>query len=708
MLALRAGLLLAATGVVAFFFLMQVLPLPEPPVLAASTVYGRNDEVIARLYVEDRIPVKLGEVPSYLPQAMVAIEDYRFYRHAGVDFLGIGRAAFRNLLALRTVEGASTITQQVARTLYLSQIRTYTRKIQEAILALKLEKLYDKQQILEMYINQIYLGHGSYGVEVASRVYFGKSSRELTLAESATLAAVARSPENYSPFRNPESTLRRRSFVLTRMVDLGYITADDAEKARAEPLRLAELQPRIPEAPYFIDYVLAEISARYPDIAADVYQTGHQIYTSLDLSMQRAANTAMATQLTRGEKDSAGVTQPQAALVAVDPQTGYILAMVGGRSYRETQLNRAAQAHRQPGSAFKPFLYAALLDRGYTVVSQIACEYVSFPAGPGQPRYEPKDYGSVPYHGRLMTMREAVKISDNVAAVRWCNEIGPSTMVSYARMLGIHSPLLPYLPIALGSFEVYPLEMAVAYAPLANGGFRVQSLAVRKIVAPDGRVIEENAPQATEALDPRVAYLVTSMLSTVMGPGGTGGHLGWTLNRPSAGKTGTTSDNKDAWFIGYIPEAVCAVYVGYDDPRALWAPGGRLAGPIWAEFIRLAMAGQPATAFPRPPGIVDVTVCTQTLQAANPTCPTAVEVFIEGTQPTAICPLWHFDVPPPGGPGTDEGPEGEEPGLAPWPDELPDELPEDIDLLDIPGWREWFERAREAWQRDGEDWPLGP
>lgn len=691
------------------------MPLPEPPVLAASTVYGRNDEVVARLYVEDRIPVRLEEVPPHLAHAMIAVEDYRFYRHAGVDIIGIARAALRNLLALRTVEGASTLTQQVARTLYLHQQRTYTRKIQEAILALKLEQLYDKTQILEMYMNQIYLGHGSYGVEVASRIYFGKNARDLTLAQSALLAGIARSPNNYSPFRNPEVALRRRAFVLARMADLGYITPQQADEARDEPLALAELRPRIPEAPYFIDYVLAEIASRHPDIAAGIYHTGHHIYTSLDLNMQRAANTAVSTQLTRGERDAAGVTQPQAALVAVDPQTGYILAMVGGRNYRETQLNRAAQAHRQPGSAFKPFLYAALLDRGYTVISQMTCEPVSFPAGPGQPRYEPKDYGAVPYHNRAMTMREAVKISDNVAAVRWVNEIGPAAMVTYARRLGIQSPLLPYLPIALGSFEVYPLEMAVAYAPFANGGFRVKPLAIRKIVAPDGTtVIEETVPQVTQALDPRVAYLVTSMLRTVMGPGGTGGHLGWTLNRPSAGKTGTTSDSKDAWFIGYIPEVVCAVYVGYDDPRPLWGPGGRLAGPIWAEFIRLSVAGQPATAFPRPPGIVEASVCTQTFMAANATCPTVVEEFIEGTQPVQGCPLWHTDVPPPG-PGLEPPPE-DEPGLARPPaggsePPLPYEHEHDDELElppDIPGWRQWLEEAREAWRRYGEQWPPGP
>jgi membrane carboxypeptidase/penicillin-binding protein len=460
--------------------------------------------------------------------------------------------------------------------------------------------------------------------------------------------------------------------------------------------------------------MLAEIAIRHPDIAAGIYHTGHHIYTSLDLNMQRAANAAMASQLTRGEKDANGVTQPQAALVAVDPQTGFILAMVGGRSYRETQLNRTAQAHRQPGSAFKPFLYAALLDRGYTVVSQMTCEPVSFPAGPGQPRYEPKDYGTDPYHGRAMTMREAVKISDNVVAVRWANEIGPAAMITYARRLGVLSPLHPYLPIALGSFEVYPLEMAIGYAPFANGGFRVNPFAVRKIVAPDGTVIEENVPRATEALDPRVAYLVTSLLRTVMGPGGTGGHLGWTLNRPSAGKTGTTSDSRDAWFVGYIPEVVCAVYVGYDDPQPLWGPGGRLAGPIWAEFIRQAMAGQPPTAFPRPPGIVDTRVCTQTYLVANPTCPSAVEEFIEGTQPTQVCPIWHTpDVPPPNPlkapPDLDEG----QPGLAPMPGHTNDHEHDDFEdgldgLMDIPGWREWIDEAREAWRRFGEQWPLGP
>jgi membrane carboxypeptidase/penicillin-binding protein len=373
--------------------------------------------------------------------------------------------------------------------------------------------------------------------------------------------------------------------------------------------------------------------------------------------------------------------------------------MVGGRNYSETQLNRASQAHRQPGSAFKPFLYTALLDRGYRLIDQVVCEPVSYPAGPGQPPYEPKDYGSANYHYAPLTMREAVKISDNVAAVRWCNEIGPATVVDYARRMGIFSPLQPYLPLTLGSFEVFPLELATAYCPLANGGFRVAPMAIRKVVAADGTVIEENAPRVETAVRPQAAYLMTSMLQTVMGPGGTGGHLGWILNRPSAGKTGTTSDSKDAWFVGFVPQVVCSAYVGYDDPQALWGPGGRLAGPIWAEFMRLALQGVPAVGFARPAGIVDISICSETHLRANPTCPAFTELFIEGTEPFEFCPIFHGLEPPGEPPGDTPGetPGETEPGIT------PEETGEDV-----PTWKEWFDQIREAWEREGEEWPDGP
>jgi len=698
LLALRVGLILAGLAVLTFFVLMQVTPLPEPPVYAASIVYGRNDEVVGRLYVEDRIPVEMDRLPQYLLDAVVAVEDYRFFQHAGVDPLGIVRAALRNVAARRIVQGASTISQQLARALYLTQRRTFSRKIQEAILALKLEKRYTKRGILELYLNQVYFGHGSYGVEVAARTYFGKSAEDVSLSEAALLAGVLRIPEYYTPFRNPETGRARRDFVLSRMAELGYLSQDEAAAAKEEPLVLAELQPRVQVAPYFIDYVLAELAQRHPDVAAGVYQAGYRIYTTLDLDMQRAANAAVETKLTRGEPDVNGITQPQAALAAIDPQTGFIVAMVGGRDYSQTQLNRAAQAHRQPGSAFKPFLYTALLDRGYTLINQQVCEPVSFPAGPGQPPYEPKDYGSQHYHYAPLTMREAVKISDNVVAVRWANVIGPSVVIDYARRMGIYSPLQPYLPLVLGSFEVYPLELAAAYCPLANGGFRVRPVAIRKVVAADGTVIEENAPRIEAAVSPQAAYLMTSMLKTVMGPGGTGGHLGWILNRPSAGKTGTTSDSKDAWFVGFVPQVVCAVYVGYDEPQELWGPGGRLAGPIWAEFMRLGLQGIPATDFIRPPGIVDVQICSETLLRANPTCPSFTELFIEGTVPEEECPIFHAPLEPPEEPPAEPPEEPGEPGAG----------PEEPGPVDTPVWQQWFDEVRKAWERDGEDWPEGP
>lgn len=710
-LALLGAILAFFVGSVSLFALVQATPLPPAPELVGSTVYGRNNEVVARLFLEDRTPVPIAGLPRHLLDAVIAIEDYRFLRHKGIDPIGIARAVFRNTLAGRRVEGASTITQQLARELYLTQERTYTRKVQEALLALRLEQLYDKTRILEMYLNQVYWGHGAFGVEVASQIYFGQPASEVSLAEAALLAGLLRSPENYTPHRYPEVAVRRRNFVLGRMAELGYISEAQAQAARDEPLRLAPLRPRVQEAPYFIDYILAEIGRTHPEVSRAAYHAGFQIYTTLDLAMQRAANQAMQTKLTRGEPDAQGVTQPQAALVAVDPQTGGILAMVGGRSYRETQLNRTAQAHRQPGSAFKPFLYAALIDRHYTTISQQVCEPVSFPGGPGQPRWTPVDYGDDPYHDRPMTMREALKVSDNVVAVRWLYEIGPQVMIDYARRMGITSPLAPFLPLALGTFEVSPLELATAYSPLANGGMRVEPLAVLRVLTRDGQVLIENRPRVQPAIPAATAFLVTDMLRSVMGPGGTGAHLGWQLNRPSAGKTGTTNEARDAWFVGYVPQLVSAVYVGYDEPATLWGPGGRVAGPIWLEFMRLALREVPPADFPMPPDVVEVALCAETLLPAGPTCPQVRERFREGTAPVGVCPLWHYGPPAtpvdPMDPLDPLGPAEPSDPLGPAEPLDPPELDEE-DRQALEAWRRWFEQTWERWLRDGGEVPEGP
>ncbi|HEY3314524.1 MAG TPA: PBP1A family penicillin-binding protein [Bacillota bacterium] len=627
---------LAAGVVIVFAALIFLVRLPTPQTSLATRILDVNGNLVGRVAVENRTEVPQSDLPMNLQNATVAVEDDRFFSHHGVDPRGIIRAAYRNLLAGRVVEGASTITQQLVRNLYLTQTRTFSRKIQEALLAIKFESVYTKREILAMYLNTIFFGQSSYGAEVASETYFGKPVHSLDLAQSTMLAGIIRSPENYNPFTNLSAATGRRSLVLDKMVVQGYITAKQATETKSEPVVLNPTRAAPRAAPYFIDYVTKQIAERHPDIAKDLAVGGYTVETTLDLKMQAAGETAFKAGMPAGSKDSAGITQPQGALVAIDPTNGYIKAMIGGRNFGESQFNRAYQAKRQPGSSFKPFLYTAVLDHGYTVVDRQVCEPVSFP-GVGRVPYEPQDYGNEPYHYQAMTLRRAVKISDNVIAVRWANTIGPAQVVKYAHLMGIQSYLEPNLSIALGSYEVSPLEMAVGYSTLAGGGNLTTPLAILRLRDRNGKIIEENRPSVSQVVDPRVAYVMTNVMQSVFEPGGTGSNLTPIINRPAAGKTGTTEDYRDAWFAGFTPDLVAAVYVGNDDPRApVTAPGGRLAGPIWANFIRLSLADVPPHDFIRPPGVIDVQVCADSGLLPGYDCPVVTEIFVAGTEPTQV------------------------------------------------------------------------
>lgn len=595
-----------------------------------SKILDANGELITTISQENRIPVPLESVSLYMQEAIVATEDSRFYQHHGVDPVGLVRALYRNIQAGGVVEGGSTITQQLAKNLYLDPKRTIGRKLEELILTVQLERKYTKNEILGMYLNQIYFGQGAYGIEAAARTYFNKPAKDLGLAESAMLAGIPKAPSVYNPSRNYEAAKARQSTVLGRMVELGMISEEQAGRARDEYLQPSKAPASIKKAPYFSNEIINYFEKNYPNGLETLYSGGLSIYTTLDLKMQEAAEKA----LTEGLNGSN--PQLDGALVAIDPKTGQIKVMVGGKDYGRSQFNRSL-SKSQPGSTFKPFLYAAAIDHGYTAGSTITCEPVSFPQAGGAP-YQPKDFQGG-YHYRPFTLKEALFTSDNVVAVRLNDQVGPSTVAAYARRMGIESTLRPVLSLPLGTSEVTPLEMARAYGPLANRGVKSEPFYIQKITDGTGRVLEEQRPKLEQALDEKTAYIVTDMLTGVLKPGGTASNIAGAIDRPAAGKTGTTESFKDAWFVGYTPDLVTAVYIGYDDKnKGVGRTGAQVAAPIWARFVGEALKGIPPSDFPVPAGIVKVPICADDGLLAGEFNTRVIEAaFVQGTEPISVC-----------------------------------------------------------------------
>ncbi|MFZ3173223.1 MAG: PBP1A family penicillin-binding protein [Carboxydocellales bacterium] len=611
----------------------QLAKFPKPQIAMASKIYDINGNEIASLYEENRIPVKLAQISPYLVNAIIAVEDARFYEHKGIDPFGVARALVKDIKAREVVEGGSTITQQTAKNLYLSNERTWQRKIKEAVLTIQLEQKYTKNEILEMYLNQIYFGHGAYGVEVAAQTYFGKSAQQLNLAESALLAGLPKGPNSYSPFRNYTAAKERQSVVLNRMVEVNKISREEADKAIKQPIVLTTSNKvKQVKAPFFVDEIREYITKKYENGAELLLRGGLSVYTTLDLDIQAAAEEAFAQGFSGVEKHLEG------ALVSIEPQTGYIKAMVGGRDFQNSKFNRAL-ASRQPGSAFKPFLYAAAIEaKGLTAAATIVCEPVTFQQQYGTD-YTPTDYGNQPYHNRNFTLIEALVKSDNVVAVKLNQQVGPQTLVDYAKKMGITSPLRPYISLVLGTSEVTPLEMATAYGGFANQGQVSVPMYVLKIVDKDKRVLEENTIQLKQAIDKKTAFIVTDILRGVLQPGGTAGSIGAIIDRPAAGKTGTTQNYRDAWFVGYTPELSTAIYIGYDTPRSTKRTGGEIAAPIWGHFVQRALVKVPPKDFIQPEGIVKVKICADSGLLAAPFSEKVFEAsFVLGTEPTTECP----------------------------------------------------------------------
>ncbi len=609
-------LFLAVAGAASYYILTMDLPgidaLKDYRPSISSRVYDDNNELIDEFFLEDRKIVKINDIPKIVSSAFVAAEDSRFYQHQGFDMQSIFRAILKNFEAGHIVQGASTITQQVAKMMYLSPEKKYMRKIKEAILAYKIDKYLTKDEILNLYLNQIYLGHGTYGIESAALGYFGKNAHALTLPEAALLAGLPKAPTTYSPFLHYDKAKQRQIYVLTRMMEDGYISGA--------------------EAAYFVEHVRRYVQEKY---GADVlYKEGLSIYTTLNLSAQRDARDAMEKGL--AELESRENHQPglaQGALYSMDIKTGAIRAMVGGRDFNKSEFNRATQSRRQPGSAFKPLIYTAAFDKGMNpstrfVDSPVVFEDVSREDGLWKPKnFDEKFLGPV-------TMRTALVQSRNVVTIKILQDIGIDYAASYAMNMGITSPLNRNLSLALGTSGVTLQELVRAYGVLANGGKKVTPYFIKKIVDRTGNVFEEAKVQSEQVIDPRIAFMTTYVMQDVV-ESGTGRRVK-SIGRPIAGKTGTTNDVRDAWFLGFTPSIITGVWVGFDQEVSLGKNevGGRAAAPIWLYFMEKFLHNTPVETFPTPQGIVFVRVDAKTgIRGNSSDKGTIYEAFLENAQP---------------------------------------------------------------------------
>ena len=636
-------LLLAVIGSsILYYILLKELPsiaaLKDYRPSIATRVYADNNELIDEFFLEDRKVIKLADVPKIVIQAFVAAEDARFYQHRGFDLQGITRAFYKNIEAGRIVQGGSTITQQVAKSLYLSSERKYMRKIKEAILAYKIDKYLTKDEIMSLYLNHIYLGHGTYGIEAASHGYFGKSAKYLTLPEAALLAGLPKAPSSYSPFINFDKARQRQTYVLDRMVEDEYITQEEKSRALAIPIKLKSTRPKEKIAPYFIENVRRYVLEIY---GSDVlYKEGLEIYTTLNIDMQKAARDAVERglqELEAREGYEKGVVQ--GAFLCMDAKTGAVTAMVGGRDFKKSEFNRATQSKRQPGSSFKPFIYTAAFDKGMTPSTRIldapiVYENRSSPDG----FWKPKNFDGK-FNGPT-TLRTALVQSRNIITIKVLQEIGVDYAAAYATNMGITSPLSKNLTMALGTSSVTLQEMVRAYGVLANQGKRVVPFFIKKIVDRTGQVFEETQVKSEQVIDPRIAFISSYVMQDVVESGT--GRRAKSIGRPVAAKTGTTDDMRDAWFIGFTPSLVAGVWVGFDQERSLGKQevGGRAAAPIWLYFMEKAVRGKPVEIFPVPDGIVFIKVDPHTgMPTMRSTHGTLYESFLEGTTANGAVPV---------------------------------------------------------------------
>lgn len=556
-----------------------------------SYVYDINGFLLDSIHDEvNRDVVTVDDISPALKRAVLAIEDSHFYTHKGINPTSIGRALLANLEEGRTVEGASTITMQLVKNLFLTPERSISRKVAEAVLSLRIEQIFTKTQILEMYLNQVYWGHNTYGVETAAQSYFNKSASDLSLAESAMMAGLIQAPESYSPFINYEVSKQRQAIVLGRMRTLNWITEEEYEAARAEPIRLGQVTSfRQSQSPYITDAVVQELNDRFGQ--ESVRKGGMRVQTTIDVNFQRRAEEIVQNAHQRLRYQ---VGADQVALVAVDPRTHFVKAMVGGVNYKESQFNRAIQSHRQPGSSFKPFVYYTALASGkYAPGSVLNDTPVSYPDG--YKRYSPRNYDNS-FAGPI-SMTSALASSRNVPAVKIGQAIGLDKVIEVCRVLGIVSPIEPVISLPLGAVDLTPMEMAGAYATFASGGWQSDTTFIVQVTDSNGNMLLDNRPTPKLVLNQWAVASLNEMLKGVIN-GGTGKRAN--IGRPAAGKTGTTSSERDVWFMGYVPQLSVAVWIGNDDYSPLYrgATGGSHAAPLWRQFMLSALEGVPVEDFP--------------------------------------------------------------------------------------------------------------
>ena len=688
------GLILAAALV---FYFSQDLPSLEQlerirPKLATQ-VYSSDGHVLKEFAVEKRIPLPYEAIPQAMIDAVMSIEDRRFYSHWGIDLRRTLKAAYVDLKHFGIVEGASTLTQQLARNLFLTMRVKWSRKIKEALTAIRIERTYSKQEILEMYMNQVYFRHGAYGIQSAAQTYFGKNADELRLDEFALLAAQLKG-RGYSPFVYPEGALRRRNLVLSVMADCGKISREEAREAQNLPLGVRPKREEGGEAPYFTEHVRRQLKAdpRYGTEA--IYERGLTIYTTVNHGLQKIAEEVLHKKLAELQApideriaqieaaagaqaridslrqamssliESEDSGQPvshalsdsfyaladslrkthvvQGAFVALDPSTGRILAMVGGRNFKESEFNRAIQALRQPGSVFKPFVYTAAIDNGYRTTDIIFDTAHSVPMPDGT-LWRPENY-DLRFLGPI-TLREGMKKSRNLVTIRLLMKISPEQAVQYAHKMGITTRIAPVYSLAVGSCEVTLLDLVSAFCVFPNGGVHVKPMSILRIVDRNGRLLEERSQGAeNEVLSAETAAIMTSMLQSVMEKGGTGyGARTWIgFKRPAGGKTGTTGNFADTWFIGFTPQIAAGVWIGFDEKLSLGKgkSGAVVALPVWARFMKAAhdSLNLPVADFVIPAAVVQLDICAETHKIATEYCPRVLhELFKPGTEPTELC-----------------------------------------------------------------------